>query len=98
MTPFRYIHSPAPNRSAVRFRRSTAQEADFRLPFAADAGHDRLIYVAHDRIGHAEISFQRTGPRTIGFSVGRVLLRVEGREDFVREWHIGERVTVVRGP
>ena len=28
----------------------------------------------------------------------RALLRVEGREDFVREWLIGERVTVVRGP
>ena len=28
----------------------------------------------------------------------RVLLRVDGREDFVREWRLGERVTVVRGP
>lgn len=28
----------------------------------------------------------------------RALLRVEGREDFVREWPLGERVTVVRGP
>jgi hypothetical protein len=28
----------------------------------------------------------------------RVLLRVEGHEDFVKEWPIGERVTVVRGP
>ena len=26
------------------------------------------------------------------------LLRVEGREDFVKEWLIGEKVTVVRGP
>ena len=31
---------------------------------------DRLIYVAHDRIGHAEISFQRIGPRPSEFSVG----------------------------
>jgi hypothetical protein len=28
----------------------------------------------------------------------RVSLRVEGREDFVKEWPLGERVTVVRGP
>ncbi len=28
----------------------------------------------------------------------RVLLHVQGREDFVREWPIDERVTVVRGP
>ncbi len=28
----------------------------------------------------------------------RVSLHVEGREDFVREWPIDERVTVVRGP
>jgi hypothetical protein len=28
----------------------------------------------------------------------RALLRVEGREDFVKEWPIGEKVTVVRGP
>jgi hypothetical protein len=28
----------------------------------------------------------------------RVLLRVEGHEDFVQEWPIDERVTVVRGP
>jgi hypothetical protein len=25
-------------------------------------------------------------------------LRVEGREDFIKEWPIGEMVTVVRGP
>ena len=28
----------------------------------------------------------------------RALLRVEGREDFFREWPLGERVTIVRGP
>jgi hypothetical protein len=28
----------------------------------------------------------------------RVLLRMKGREDFVKEWPVGERVTVVRGP
>ena len=27
----------------------------------------------------------------------RVILRVEGREDFVREWSLGAKVTVVRG-
>ena len=28
----------------------------------------------------------------------RVSLRVEGREDFVKEWPLGEMVTVVGGP
>ena len=28
----------------------------------------------------------------------RVRLRVKGREDFVKEWPIGDMVTVVRGP
>ena len=28
----------------------------------------------------------------------RAVLRVKGREDFVKEWHLGELVTVVRGP
>ena len=28
----------------------------------------------------------------------RVTLRVEGRQDFVKEWALGELVTVVRGP
>jgi hypothetical protein len=28
----------------------------------------------------------------------RVTLRVEGREDFIKEWALGELVTVVRGP
>jgi hypothetical protein len=28
----------------------------------------------------------------------RVTLRVKGREDFVKEWPIGDMVTVVRGP
>ena len=28
----------------------------------------------------------------------RVWLRVDGREDFVKEWPLGEQVTVVRGP
>jgi hypothetical protein len=28
----------------------------------------------------------------------RAILRVEGREDFVKEWPLDELVTVVRGP
>jgi hypothetical protein len=28
----------------------------------------------------------------------RVTLRLEGREDFIKEWPIGEMVTVIRGP
>ncbi len=28
----------------------------------------------------------------------RATLRVEGREDFIKEWSLGQLVTVVRGP
>jgi len=31
-------------------------------------------------------------------SAVRVTLRVEGHDDFVEEWALGEMVTVVRGP
>jgi hypothetical protein len=31
-------------------------------------------------------------------SAVRVTLRVEGHDDFVKEWTLGEMVTVVRGP
>ncbi|HXE94123.1 MAG TPA: hypothetical protein VN544_10015 [Gaiellaceae bacterium] len=31
-------------------------------------------------------------------STVRVTLRVKGRDDFVKEWALGEMVTVVRGP
>jgi len=31
-------------------------------------------------------------------STVRVTLRVEGHDDFVKEWELGEIVTVVRGP
>ena len=31
-------------------------------------------------------------------SAVRVTLRVEGHDDFVKEWALGEMVTVVRGP
>jgi len=28
----------------------------------------------------------------------RATLRIEGREDFVKEWQLGDMVTIVRGP
>jgi hypothetical protein len=31
-------------------------------------------------------------------STVRITLRMEGRDDFLKEWAIGEMVTVVRGP
>ena len=31
-------------------------------------------------------------------SAVRVTLRVEGHDDFVKEWALGEMITVVRGP
>jgi hypothetical protein len=43
---------------------------------------------------------EATVVRTIDRTDTSVLatMRVEGREDFVKEWRLGELVTVVRGP
>jgi hypothetical protein len=46
--------------------------------------------------GEVEARVVRPIDRTEG--TVRVSLRVEGREDFVREWSLGEMVTVMRGP
>jgi hypothetical protein len=46
--------------------------------------------------GEVEATVARQTERT-GTTV-RATLRVEGREDFVKEWSLGELVTVVRGP
>jgi hypothetical protein len=43
---------------------------------------------------------EATVVREIDRTAGSVLatLRVEGRDDFVKEWPLGELVTLVRGP
>jgi len=46
--------------------------------------------------GEVEAKVVREIDRTDG--TVRVSLRVEGGEDFVKEWPLGEMVTVVRGP
>jgi hypothetical protein len=46
--------------------------------------------------GEVEATVARDTERT-DISV-RATLRVEGREDFIKEWSLGELVTVVRGP
>ena len=46
--------------------------------------------------GEIEATIVRDPERTAD-SV-RVTLRVDGPEDFVKEWALGEMVTVVRGP
>lgn len=47
-----------------------------------------------------EEEVEATVVRTIDRTDTSVLatMRVEGREDFVKEWPLGELVTVVRGP
>jgi hypothetical protein len=54
-----------------------------------------LIDVATEG-GEVEATVVRAIDRTD--TTVRVSLRVEGREDFVKEWPLGEMVTVVRGP
>ena len=46
--------------------------------------------------GEVEATVVRDPVRTL--SSVQVTLRIKGREDFVKEWALGEMVTVVRGP
>jgi hypothetical protein len=57
---------------------------------------DVVLIELDDRAGQVEAKVVRAIDRTD--TTVRVSLRVDGREDFVREWRLGERVTVVRGP
>jgi hypothetical protein len=57
---------------------------------------DVVLIELDDEAGQAEAKVVQAIARTD--TTVSVLLRVDGREDFVREWRLGERVTVVRGP
>ena len=57
---------------------------------------DVVLIDVDDEAGDVEATVVRDIDRTD--TTVRVLLRVEGREDFSREWPLGEKVTVVRGP
>jgi hypothetical protein len=57
---------------------------------------DVVLIHLDDQAGPVEATVVRAIDRTD--TTVRALLRVDGREDFVREWRLGERVTVVRGP
>jgi hypothetical protein len=57
---------------------------------------DVVLIDLDDEAGQVEAKVVRAIDRTE--TTVRVSLRVDGREDFVREWRLGERVTVVRGP
>jgi hypothetical protein len=57
---------------------------------------DVVLMSLPDEEGEVEATVVREIERT-GTAV-RATLRVKGREDFVREWPLGELVTVVRGP
>ena len=57
---------------------------------------DVVLIDLDDEAGLVEAKVTRAIDRTD--TTVRVSLRVGGREDFVREWRLGEQVTVVRGP
>ena len=57
---------------------------------------DVVLIELPEQDGEVEATVVREIDRTHG--TVRVTLRVEGREDFVKEWALGEMVTVVRGP
>ena len=57
---------------------------------------DVVLIDLADQAGKVEAEVVREIDRTD--TTVRVTLRVDGREDFVREWCLGEQVTVVRGP
>jgi hypothetical protein len=58
--------------------------------------NDVVLIDLDDQAGQVEAKVVQPIDRT-DMTV-RVTLRVDGREDIVREWRLGERVTVVRGP
>lgn len=51
-------------------------------------------------LGEGEAEVEATVVRQIERTAAtvRATMRVEGREDFVKEWPLGDLVTVVRGP
>jgi len=57
---------------------------------------DVVLVPLSDQGGEVEAKVLRPIERTE--QTVRALLRVEGREEFVKEWSLGEMVTVVRGP
>jgi len=57
---------------------------------------DVVLIRRPDEEGEVEATVVREIERTE--TAVRATLRVKGREDFVKEWPLGELVTVVRGP
>jgi hypothetical protein len=57
---------------------------------------DVVVVDLPDEEAEVEATVVREIDRTA--STVRATLRVEGRDDFVKEWVLGELVTVVRGP
>ena len=57
---------------------------------------DVVLIDLDDETGPVEAKVVRSIERTD--TTVRVSLRVDGRDEFVREWRLGEQVTVVRGP
>ncbi len=57
---------------------------------------DVVLIDLPERGGEVEATVVRGIDRTD--ETVRATVRVEGREDFVKEWAVGEMVTVVRGP
>jgi hypothetical protein len=57
---------------------------------------DVVLIRRPDEEGEVEATGVREIERTE--TAVRATLRVKGREDFVKEWPLGELVTVVRGP
>jgi hypothetical protein len=57
---------------------------------------DVVLVDLGDGLGEVEAEVMRPIDRAEG--TVRVSLRAEGREECVKEWKLGEQVTVVRGP
>jgi len=57
---------------------------------------DVVLVAPPEEQGEVEAPVVRESDRTE--TAVRATLRAKGREDFVKEWPLGELVTVVRGP
>ena len=81
------------DRSAFRFRNRAGESIPVRWLLTMG---DVVLIDLPEQGGEVEAKVVEPIHRTK--TTVRVSLRVAGREDFVKEWPLGEKITVLRGP
>ena len=91
LTPSLYLQNPAMSTSVAYTRLMAMEYVVQRLEMG-----DVVLIDLPEQEREVEAKVVRAIDRTD--TTVRVSLRVEGREDFVKEWPLGAIITVVRGP